>query len=90
MEKSSHDLLKMGIEGQLKKVEFPRLSALALYALLTFLKPVLNAELPPHYRFHIAPPHLSPQRGHPASSMDGAPRQRRGEGKENKIVFLAS
>ena len=44
MEKPSHDLLKMGIEGQLKKVKFPRLSALALSALLTFLKPVLNLQ----------------------------------------------
>ena len=44
MEKPNHDLLKMGIEGQLKEIEFLRLSALALSALLTFLKPVLNLQ----------------------------------------------
>ena len=34
----------MGIERQLKKVKIPGLSALALSACLTFLKPVLNLQ----------------------------------------------
>ena len=34
----------MGIEHQLKKVKIPGLSALALSACLTFLKPVLNLQ----------------------------------------------
>ena len=37
----------IGIEHQLKKVKIPVLSALALSACLTFLKPVLNL---PHYQ----------------------------------------